>query len=225
MGLRSLVSSVLQRLRGNPDRFLGHATGVIHVGANEGQERDLYARHGLPVLWIEALPSAFDRLQQNISGYPRQNALQALVTDRDGTVHTFHVASNSGMSSSILPFGQHTKLWPDIKMVGDVTLSSTSLDTLLKDRPETYDALVLDTQGSELMVLSGAADILTRLRFIKIEAPNFDAYRGCPRVADFVSFLKPRGFRLTASHKVVSKPGVGDYFELLFTRPARTELI
>ena len=48
------------------DLFLNQATGVIHIGANSGQERKLYARHDLDVLWIEPNPKVFKELQKNI---------------------------------------------------------------------------------------------------------------------------------------------------------------
>src|SRR6187549_2624440 len=46
---------LLRRLRRlvapDPNRFLRSARGVVHVGANIGQERELYQRCGLEVLW------------------------------------------------------------------------------------------------------------------------------------------------------------------------------
>src|SRR5438046_1455790 len=81
---------------GDTDRFLKEASGVIHVGANVGEERELYDRHGLRVVWIEPISEVFETLTANIAGFPRQRALQYLVTDQDGTEHQFHVASNNG---------------------------------------------------------------------------------------------------------------------------------
>ncbi|GMR17054.1 MAG: hypothetical protein BMS9Abin32_108 [Gammaproteobacteria bacterium] len=60
---------------GNPDRFLRFAGGVVHVGANSGQERDLYALFDLPVLWVEPIAEVFRELQANIAGYPQQRAV------------------------------------------------------------------------------------------------------------------------------------------------------
>ena len=62
------------------DDFLKRATGVIHIGANTGQERDVYAHYGLRVLWVEPIPTVFEELKENLNGYERQQALQALVT-------------------------------------------------------------------------------------------------------------------------------------------------
>lgn len=78
---------ILRRLRRlfapDPNRFLRTARGVVHVGANVGQERALYDRYGLEVLWIEPIPDVFATLAANIAGFPRQRALECLVTDRD----------------------------------------------------------------------------------------------------------------------------------------------
>ena len=82
--------------------LLKHVRGILHVGANVGQEAALYAKRGLNVAWIEPIPDVFQRLQANIKLYPQQRAYNDLVTDEDDKTYTFHVASNDGSSSSIL---------------------------------------------------------------------------------------------------------------------------
>jgi putative component of toxin-antitoxin plasmid stabilization module len=82
--------------------FLKHITGVIHVGANIGQECQTYAQNNLDVLWIEPIPDIFERLTKNIACYPKQKAVNALVTDKDGEEYAFNISSNYGNSSSIL---------------------------------------------------------------------------------------------------------------------------
>jgi len=79
-------------------RFLRRTKGVIHVGANEGQERDIYARYNLNVLWIEPLLDVFRILGENISRSPRQTAENYLITDCDDKEYVLHVASNQGAS-------------------------------------------------------------------------------------------------------------------------------
>ena len=46
--------------------------GIIHVGANSGQERDLYHNLGKLVYWIEADPNIYPKLEENIEGFPNQ---------------------------------------------------------------------------------------------------------------------------------------------------------
>ena len=205
----------------DPDVLLVGARGVIHVGANAGQERAAYARRAQHVLWVEPLPDVFAQLQANIEPYPTQRAVQYLVTDRDDEAYTLHVSSNNGASSSILPFREHGELWPEVTYTDAVQLRSVTLPSLIrKERVplDRYDALVLDTQGSELLVLEGAAGILDRFTYIKVEAPDFEAYEGCCMVREVTSFLAAHGYREVCRREFAYKHGVGAYYDVVYRR-------
>lgn len=222
--IQRIFDAIWRRLlsaRGNPDEYLSSCSGVIHVGGSTGQERDLYAAKGLRVVWIEPLPEQFKTLKSNIAGLADQIAINALVTDRDGEMRTLHVASNNGESSSIFDLSLHKDIWPDIRYVDDLKLRSSTLPSTLQKADidgSRYDALVLDTQGSELMILHGAEPILRQFKYIKTEAADFEAYRGCATVDDIRSFLASRGYRLRRKDITARRPQGGSYFELLFHR-------
>jgi FkbM family methyltransferase len=169
---------------GTPIDFLKKCRGVIHVGANDGFERHTYAEHGLKVIWIEAIPDVFQRLVENIRDFPDQRAINALITNEDGALCTLHTSSNSGQSSSILDPHLHKDIWPEVTFTHDICLRSSRLPTALAgvDNPSEYEALVLDTQGSELSVLQSAATTLGGFNYIQVEAANFEAYRNCATV-------------------------------------------
>jgi FkbM family methyltransferase len=216
---------LLRRLRRlfapDPNRFLRFARGVVHVGANVGQERVLYDRYGLEVLWIEPIPDVFAELAANIAGFPRQRALERLVTDRDDAPYEFHVANNDGQSSSILELREHRDIWPKVAFTRTITLRSTTLATLFAreniDR-ERYDALVMDTQGSELLVLRGAEALLSGFKFVKTEAPDFEAYAGCAKLEDIERYLDARGYAELARQRFASRPGGGSYYDVVYTQ-------
>ena len=94
-----LITTLSQRARQlfhrDLDTLLRHVSGIIHVGANAGQERELYAQHDLDVIWVEPIPEVFATLHSNLKGFPRQRAFQYLVTDKDDQEYEFHVANNS----------------------------------------------------------------------------------------------------------------------------------
>jgi FkbM family methyltransferase len=214
---------LLRRLRRlfapDPNRFLRSARGVVHVGANVGQERELYDRYGLDVLWIEPIPDVFAALSANIAGFPRQRALERLVTDRDGASYEFHVANNDGQSSSILELGQHRDVWPKVDFTRTITLQSSTLATLFareKIDLARYDALVMDTQGSELLVLRGAEPLLSGFKFIKTEVPDFEAYAGCAQLEDVERYLGARGYAELTRHRFASRPGGGNYYDVVY---------
>lgn len=203
----------------DPNRFLRTVRGVVHVGANVGQERELYRRRGLDVLWIEPIPEIFAELAANIASYPRQRALECLVTDRDDTPYQFNVANNGGESSSILALKEHRDVWPQVGFTKTITLRSSTLATLLaRERIDLarYDALVMDTQGSELLVLQGAEPVLERFRFIKTEAPDFEAYAGCARIDDIARYLQARGYAELSRHRFASRSEGGSYFDVVY---------
>src|SRR5512142_1548427 len=67
---KRLGRSIRKRVRRSPDAFLRRVRGVVHVGANTGQERDTYEKFGLDVLWIEPIPDVFQQLKTYLDGYP-----------------------------------------------------------------------------------------------------------------------------------------------------------
>jgi FkbM family methyltransferase len=210
-----------RRLYGGPDDYLRLCSGVIHVGANIGQERDNYARHNLKVAWIEPIPELFETLRQNIRPLPEQVAINALIADQDGKSYNLHVANNDGASSSILDLLGHKEIWPDVHYVRDVAVKSSTLKTALETwgiDPGLYDALVLDTQGSELLVLQGAKDILHRFRYIKTEAADFESYVNCATVAQLCSYLKSFGFQVKRKDRFARRAAGGAYYDILFER-------
>lgn len=205
----------------NPDRFLRRVSGVIHVGANTGGERDLYKKNGLRVVWIEPIPEIFRTLQANLAGYAEQRAFPALVTDRDNAEYPFHISNQSGASSSILDLKLHKDIWPNVSYERTITLTSTTLPSFFereKISVRDYDALVMDTQGSELLVLKGADTILKHFKFIKTEVADFEAYTGCCQLKDIDQFLGERGFRKFSSHKFAERPGGGNYYDVVYER-------
>lgn len=203
--------------------FLKHSRGVIHVGANKGQERYLYDSLGLDVLWIEPIPAICKRLRRNVAGFRKQRVLEALLLDQPGTQVVLHVANNGGASSSIFDFKLHTDIWPDVRYTHDLPLTSKTLPGLLHEsgiEVGRYDALLIDTQGSELLILQGARDILSAFRFIQVEAADFAAYDGAATTGQITTFLNEAGFRFLSSRRLAVHDGGGTYCDMVFEAAA-----
>ena len=203
------------------DPFLARVSGLIHVGANTGQEREQYARHNLDVVWIEPIPEIFAELQRNLERFPKQHAFEYLIADEDDEEHVFHIANNHGASSSMLALNLHKEIWPDIDYQESIVLKSTTLASLVKRENldlNKYQALVMDTQGTELLVLKGASDLLKGFSYIKTEATDFECYTGCCTVAEIEQFLTRHGFRECRRNKFAFRKGVGACYDILFRR-------
>jgi FkbM family methyltransferase len=219
--IRKFLRPLRRLFHKDRNRFLNRVAGVVHVGANVGQEREDYRRRGLRVLWVEPIPEVFARLQANIAGLPEQRAMLALVTDVDGGQYVFHVSNNDGASSSILDLKLHKDVWPAVEYSADIVLESVSLPSLFARAgldSRQYQALVLDTQGSELMVLRGSLPLLGHFRFIKIEVPDFEAYAGCCQLADVAGFMAQNGFRERSRHAYARRAQGGSYYDVVYER-------
>ena len=219
--LKAILARIRKLQRKDRDRFLSDISGLIHVGANTGQERYLYAAYGLRVLWIEPIPEIFYKLVANIKAFPGQRAVEDLVTDRDGEEYTFHISNNSGLSSSILALKQHKDIWPDVDYTESIPLTSTTLNSLLQREqidPAEYQALIMDTQGSELLVLHGAVPVLKNFQYIKTEVADLlvdVSQTGLASGLEFELFQpqgeRPQEFYATLPIKIRV---IGDYHEL-----------
>ena len=201
---KKYCSRLKTALEKDPDEFLKYISGVIHVGANDGEEASLYQKRDLSVIWIEAIPSMLDLLKSNIAQFPKQRAITALVTDKEDQTYQFNIANNLGKSSSIYDFKDHKNIWPDVGYQESITLSSTTLTRLIAQESidmSHYQALVMDTQGSELLILMGAIPLIPFLQYIKVEVADFEIYEGCCQLKDINEFMHQHGF-----HEIIRKP-------------------
>ena len=116
-----IISKILFIFKGeisqlkDANSFLNSVSGVIHVGANSGQERDEYNLYSLNVIWIEPIPKVFNKLKKNIKKYSKQKAYKYLLTNIDNQDINFKIANNAGQSSSILELNQHKDIWPNVE--------------------------------------------------------------------------------------------------------------
>ncbi len=214
----NILQKIKTHLRAEKD-FLQGRKGIMHVGANLGQERDNYRKHGLSVAWFEPIPDVFRRLSENISGYPRQSAFNYLLADQDGLPITLNVASNDGASSSIFALQKHKEIWSDIDFVSTVNCTSVTLPTVMKKEGMSFndfDTLIMDTQGSELLILKGAESILNHFTYIKTEAADFESYKGGCVLSELTDWLAGRGFKQVHKRQFVFKEGVGGYYDVVF---------
>jgi FkbM family methyltransferase len=204
------------------DSFLKEVSGVIHVGANTGQERHRYAALGLNVLWVEPNPVVFEELRSNIADLPNQSACRYLVAEEQGKEYTFHISNGGAQASSILDMAKVQDIWPDVEFTHEIQITATTLGRVIDTEHvdlQKYGALVLDTQGSELLVLKGAIPVLSQFRFVKSEVANFESYAGCCRLDDLTDFMRQQGFELTRKVPFAStRDSGGTYYDVLYRR-------
>lgn len=193
--------SLIQKLK------LPKPIGIIHVGANIGQEFLAYkAAHVKACVYIEPIPEAFDQLKATIGKTPRHFPVQALCSDVSHEEVPFNI-SNSHQSSSMFPMGKVAQLYPHHKYVKQIKITTTTLDEIIYSEFSVYkfDLLVMDTQGAELKILMGSHKLLKeQIKYVYSEVSESPLYiGGCTfeEVTQYLGFYQLKLKKLTFNYK------------------------
>jgi FkbM family methyltransferase len=169
--------------------------GVLHIGANVGEEAPVYDELGIErVLWIEANPELIPQLNINTRDKYKHKVFNMLVGDVEGLELNFHISNNAGQSSSILELGTHKTAHPEVNYVKDVVLTMQRIDQLQMCWGG-YDFLNIDLQGAELKALKGMGEILRQFKWAYLEVSKEHLYKDCPLVDEIDLYMLGFGFK------------------------------
>lgn len=176
----------------------GRVRGVIHVGANDGDEFDEYERHGvLSQVWIEPQKDPYERLLARLPKRQSVLALQAACGSERKTMTMHLLNGNKGMSNSLLKPKLHLVYHPTLPEIGEIEVPVVPLDELLDENGvdlKKFNLLVMDVQGFEMEVLKGGVRALPSFDFVLSEVNAEELYEGCVLVGEMDSWLSDRGF-------------------------------
>ncbi|MCF6128466.1 FkbM family methyltransferase [Flavobacterium sp. AS60] len=130
------------------------------------------------------------------------------LSDYEGEV-SFNVTKHSSMSSLLETdlgnYQKHFGLYKNfdnwksnIAIENVIKTSAVTLDNFIKDKNETIDYLKIDTQGSELKILHGAAKLLNekRINILKVEVSTIAVYQNQVLFSDIDIYLRDKGYVL-----------------------------
>ncbi|MEG4013533.1 MULTISPECIES: FkbM family methyltransferase [unclassified Microcoleus] len=176
-------------------------SGVIHVGAHEGEELKTYQEMGIKqVLFIEANPDVAERLKKRMAGMLEVQVVNCAISNQNGTVEL--IVTNNEMSSSILPLKVHGDIYPTIQVTHKLTVEAKTLDTLLEEmqlQASDFNILNIDIQGAELLAFQGATNLLKYIEVINTEVNYEELYEGCALIDQIDDFLEAYGFERRAT--------------------------
>lgn len=185
--------------------------GVLHIGANVGEEAPVYDELGIKkVLWIEANEKIVPTLILNtISKFGLGHRVKNIcVSDVENESVVFHISNNGSQSSSILELGTHKIAHPEVHYVEDIHMKTARIDNHLSNDYE-YDFLNIDLQGAELKALRGMGDLLHKFKWAYLEVNKQELYKGCALVEDIDLYMLGFGF-YRAETKWCGNTGWGD---------------
>lgn len=171
--------------------------GVLHLGANQGQERETYRKNGVKkVIWVEAIPEVFYQLSENIKSFEGHSALNICVGDVEGEPVEFKVSNNESQSSSYLNLKHHSVIHPEVHYVHSFETIKRRLDKIfpLASFSKEKWLLNLDLQGAELDAIMGMGALIEEFEWIYTEVNKKEVYEGCALISDIDEYLKLFGF-------------------------------
>lgn len=169
--------------------------GVLHVGANTGQEADFYYNNGVKeVIWVEAHKPTFEKLVENVKNISGSICINACVSDKSEE-SIFSIANNGSQSSSLLQLGTHKEIHPEVKYIDFEIVKTDRLDNILKDFKINGNwFLNVDIQGADLIAMKGMGVLLHKFKWINTEVNKKEVYVGCALISEVDEYLLQFGF-------------------------------
>jgi FkbM family methyltransferase len=164
---------------------------VLDVGANAGQYHDFLrdkVQFDGPIISFEPASHHIEALRERSRG------------DRDWHIEGYALGINDGsMPIDVMvsdQFGCFRKEMVTVRTL-DVVLPVLQ-ERIGFDRPY----LKIDTAGSDIEVLRGAADSLRAVKALQTEASVIGIHKGMPQYLDIIRYLDERGFDITGLYPV-----------------------
>jgi FkbM family methyltransferase len=174
--------------------------GIIHVGADVGQEVPQYLEYGFKkIILIEANPNSYRTLEASFGRCDKIRLFNYAACNKNGTVD-FHIhSSRSGSTepASILPMKRFKEIVRTLHTTGTIQVPAITLDSLIETHGiirEEYNFINIDIQGAELLALQQATKLISGLDVIISEVNLIEMYENGATESELVSFLARHGF-------------------------------
>ena len=165
---------------------------ILDIGAHTGQFHN-WAKRVWPdvgVFMVEANPlheSALDRLAM-MNG---DNYLIAALGDEEREV-TFYTRSDKPHTEGNSYYKEHN-FWDIPQLVQETKVTLQKLDNLFEDNT-VFDIIKADTQGSEIDILKGGKDLVSKARVVILEVSFIPYNEGAPTNQETMDYMNEIGF-------------------------------
>ena len=185
------------------DKLGIHPNGILDIGAHTGQFHGWAKRvwSDVPIFMIEANPlheSALDKLaMMNGDGY-----LIAAMGDEKREV-TFYTRSDKPHTEGN-SYYKEANYWDIPQLVQKSKVTLQKLDNIFED-DAVFDIIKVDTQGSEIDVLKGGKDLVSRAKVVILEVSFIEHNIGAPTTEETIEYMSSIGFE--------KKMSIGEHYD------------
>lgn len=161
---------------------------ILDIGANTGQFYKL-AQSTYPeafIFSIEASPECEKYLREITTNY------YIGLLAKDNSEYSFYSRKDAPTGTGNSIYRELTHFYSDDKLQ-IVKQTGIKLDDLFEQNSE-FDLIKIDTQGSELDIISGGLNLCKKARGILLEVSLTPYNEGAPLYDEVISFMKTLGF-------------------------------
>ena len=189
---------------------------ILDIGAHTGQFHSWSKRvwPDVGVFMIEANPlheSHLDKLAM-MNG---DNYLIAALGDEEREV-TFYTRSDKPHTEGN-SYYKEANYWDIPQLVQESKIKLKKLDNIFEDEA-TFELIKIDTQGSELDILKGGTNLVSRAKAVVLEVSLIEYNEGAPTAKETIDYMLEIGFE--------EKMSIGEHYDgetivqkdLLFTK-------
>ena len=174
------------------DKLGIHPTFILDIGAHSGQFRCWAKRvwPDLPIWMIEANP-LHERTLENLIRFSNDQYLIASMGDEEREV-TFYTRSDKPHTEGNSYYKEHN-YWDIPQLVQETKVTLQKLDNLFEN-DAVFDIIKVDTQGSEIDILKGGKDLVSKAQAIILEVSFIEYNEGAPTAEETIDYMNEIGF-------------------------------
>ena len=174
------------------DKLGIHPNGILDIGAHTGQFHGWAKRvwSDAGVFMIEANP-LHENVLRNIANTNGDNYLIAAMGDKEREV-TFYTRSDKPHTEGN-SYYKEANYWDIPQLVQKSKVTLQRLDSLF-EKDAVFEIIKVDTQGSEIDILEGGKDLVSRAQAVILEVSFIEYNEGAPTDQETIDYMNEIGF-------------------------------
>lgn len=171
--------------------------GVIHIGANDGEEVPSYMEMGIKnIICFEPIP---EKCAHIVKSYPMVFVINCAAGSKDRHRILYLTEDESLKGSSLLRnVDKEGKFNLQKQKEFGISCHEIRMDAFIDNRPDihfkNFNCVVIDVQGFELDVLKGFGDKIKEFDYWSIECSRVPVYDGEARAKEVIDYMDSMGF-------------------------------
>ena len=170
---------------------IGNIKGIVQIGANTGQESNLFREFTKNVICFEPIEEVFKILKNNNPDFVCYNLALGDLNE----TKKMYIASNNGESSSFLKPLNHLNEFNHIHFNKENEMEVRRFDSLGINL-DSFNVLISDTQGYEVQALTGFGNLIEKFDYIYTEYINSNQYENDSSLDKIDTYLKEFDFEI-----------------------------